>query len=35
VLYHLLWQQVLLTDLDEALLGGGSVVNVNPAGRSR
>jgi hypothetical protein len=35
VLYHLLWQQVLVTDLDEALLGGGSVVNVNTAGRSR
>jgi hypothetical protein len=35
VLYHLLWQQVLVTDLEEALLGGSSVVNVNPAGRSR
>jgi hypothetical protein len=32
VLYHLLWRQVLVTDVTASLLGPGSVVSVKPEG---
>jgi len=35
VLYHLLWQQVLLTELTAGLLGPGSVVSVGREGGGR
>ncbi len=35
VLYHLLWEQVLVTDVTAALLGPGSMVSVKPEGADR
>jgi len=35
VLYHLLWRQVLVTDVTSGLLGPGSVVSVQPEGPAR
>jgi hypothetical protein len=35
VLYHLLWKQVLVTDMAAGLLGPGSVVRVKQEGRGR
>jgi hypothetical protein len=32
VLYHLLWRQILVTDVTAGLLGPGSVVSVKPEG---
>ena len=32
VLYHLLWRQVLVTDVTSGLLGPGSVISVQPEG---